>query len=76
MSQYTSEYLSVNTARGAGNGLTTGTFLAYRLHGKAKKYGASYQRALINSLHRVGAVQGRSCRGGVAFYAVSVAEVK
>ena len=61
-SQYTMDYLRGNQSRGLGKGLTIGTFLAYRLEGKAKKYGAGYHRALLNSMLRLVA-QGRAEKG-------------
>lgn len=67
-SQYLWDYLSGNKARGEGQGLTVGSYLAYTLRGKAKQYSGHYARALENSCERVGAVQGRSKLGGVAFY--------
>jgi hypothetical protein len=67
-SQYLSDYLSGNKARGEGNGLTIGSYLSYVLRGKAKQYSGSYVRALRNSCERVGAIEGRSKLGGVAFY--------
>ena len=67
-SQYLSSYLANNKARGEGNGLTIGSFLAYQLKGKAKKYSGHYVVALRNSCERVGAVAGRSKMGGIAFY--------
>jgi len=67
-SQYLKSYLAANKARGDGKGLTIGSFLAYVLRGNAKQYSGSYARALRNSCERVGAVQGRSKLGGVAFY--------
>ena len=67
-SQYLTSYLAGNKARGEGNGLTIGSFLASALRGNAKQYSSDYARALRNSCERVGAVQGRSKLGGVAFY--------
>jgi len=67
-SQYLSAYLSANKARGEGKGLTIGSFLAYVLRGEAKRYSGNYVRALRNSCERVGAIEGRSKLGGVAFY--------
>lgn len=68
-SQYTDDYLATNTARGMGNGLTVGTFLAYVLRGRAKEYKGRYETALINSLERrQGVVKSKSARGGVAWY--------
>lgn len=46
---------------------TPGTFLAYRLRGKAKKYRAGYLGALRRSLSHCGAVPVRSIKGGTAF---------
>jgi hypothetical protein len=67
-SQYLNNYLSGNASRGESNGLTIGSFLAYVLRGKAKKYSGHYVRALQNSCVRVGAKQGSSVRGGIAYY--------
>lgn len=67
-SQYLSSYLAGNKVRGEGNGLTIGSFLAYALRGKAKKYSGHYVRALRNSCERAGAIEGASARGGVAYY--------
>jgi hypothetical protein len=67
-SQYLESYLSENDRRGAGNGLTVGTFLAYQLGGKAKKYADRYANALVNSLERAGAIRGKSAHGAVAWY--------
>lgn len=67
-SQYTEAYLAENASRGKGNGITVGTFLAYRLRGEARKYAGRYRTALENSCVRRGAVVGRSVHGGVAYY--------
>lgn len=75
-SQYLETYLNENAERGLGNGLTINSFLASRLRGKAKKYGKSYYDGLINSCRRARAVEGKSCRGGVAFYPQLISEIK
>lgn len=67
-SQYLSDYLTGNASRGHGKGLTVGSYITYVLRGKAKKYAGHYVRALRNSCERIGAVEGTSARGGVAFY--------
>lgn len=67
-SQYLNSYLSENAQRGAGKGLTAGSFLAYQLRGTAKKYSGKYLIALKNSCKRVGAVVGESKLGRVAYY--------
>ena len=67
-SQYLESYLFENKSRGEGNGLTIGSYLAYQLRGKAKKYSGHYVTALRNSCERVGALEGRSKMGGIAFY--------
>lgn len=45
-SQYTEEYLAENRARGFGNGITAGTYLAYCLRGKARAWAGRYRRSL------------------------------
>lgn len=74
-SQYADDYLDVNARRGEDHGYTIGTYLAHRLSGKAKKYGAGYQRALQNAMKKrvlAGtAYQGTSERGGVAYYPIA-----
>lgn len=45
-SQYVDDYLR-------GPRYTVGTFLAYELAGKAKRYSDVYARALLNSLERL-----------------------
>ena len=67
-SQYLHTYLSENESRGIGRGLTVQTFLAYRLRGKAKRYSASYVRALERSLSRACAIVGKSAGGRTAYY--------
>ena len=69
-SQYIEGYLAENDSRGLGKGLTVGSYLAYQLKGKAKKYSGRYAAALINALERRGSavIKGRSAMGGVAYY--------
>ena len=73
-SQYVSNYLAVNDARGQGNGLTVGSYLAGRLRGLAKTYAHTYARSLENALNaRVLAglaTRGKSRHGGCAYYSV------
>ena len=67
-SQYLAAYLAENRSRGEGKGLTVGSYLHGRLKGRAKSYAGRYCIALANSCERAGAVKGRSCRAGVAYY--------
>lgn len=68
-SMYTTEYLA--TTADPATRYTVGTFLAYELHGEAKRWAARYARALIRDLERLEAAgeveQCRSVRGGVAW---------
>lgn len=73
-SQYTTAYLRENRRRGWGKGLTPGSFLAYTLSGRAREYQGKYLTALINSLERRGAIQGKSVQGGIAYYDAEVAK--
>jgi len=68
MSQYLDEYLEGNKLRGEGKGLTIGSFLTYTLRGKARDYTSKYARSLEVSCERVGARQGKSYLGMVAYY--------
>jgi len=68
ISKYVAPYLAQNASLGEGKGYTIGTYLAYRLRGAQKSYSGRYKAAIENGLAKVGAVEGRSCRGGVAYY--------
>lgn len=63
-SQYTEEYLALTSK---GRLLTPGTFLAYTLRGRAKKWGDRYYRSLVASLLRSGAKPTRSLGGRTAY---------
>jgi hypothetical protein len=67
-SQYLNSYLTENASRGLGKGLTVQSYLASKLQGKAKKYSMGYVKSLKRSCERVGAVQGPSFGGSVAYY--------
>jgi hypothetical protein len=67
-SQYTEGYLAYNRARGIGKGVTIGTYLSKCLRGTAKSWKGRYARSLENSLLRVGATEGKSIMGSVAYY--------
>ena len=71
LSQYTNDYLAGNLVRGSDKGITIGSYLAYTLRGAAKRYSGSYARSLERSVRLVGAVQGRSAGGRVAWYPAS-----
>ena len=71
LSQYVEPYLKSNAERGWGKGITPGTFLAYTLRGAAKRYSGNYLRALVRGLEKVGAVEGTSVQGKVAWYPAS-----
>lgn len=66
---YFESYLQVNEERGEGNGLTPGSYLAYTLRGKAKRYANRYRRALLNALtSATDTYEAKSAKGGVAWY--------
>jgi len=69
-SQYINSYLDAMDARLA-NGeplITPGTYLSYRLRGRAKSYMAHYVLALIRSLHTTpGVISVESAGHGVAY---------
>lgn len=69
-SMYTEQYLDENQSRGGdGKGITPGTFLAYTLKGKAKRYSGRYQRALERDLaSRDDVVRGHSMHNATAYY--------
>ena len=68
-SMYTEQYLDENDRRGYGKGITPGTFLAYTLKGKAKRYSGRYQRALERDLaSRDDVVRGHSMHNATAYY--------
>lgn len=71
-SQYLNDYLSSNTSRGDGKGLTIQSYLQYQLGGKAKKYSLGYVIALQNSVDREvsegRAEVGKSFGGRIAYY--------
>lgn len=67
-SQYLNAYLTENSSRGIGKGLTVQSFLASKLQGKAKQYSRGYVADLKRSCERAGAVQGPSFGGGTAYY--------
>lgn len=71
LSQYVEPYLRGNAERGWNKGITPGTYLAYVLQGKAKRYSGNYLRALKNGLEKVGAFEGRSVQGREAWYPAS-----
>ena len=64
-----SKYLETYLAETAsGHIITPGTFLAARLHGKAKENAGRYRQALMRALeNEPGIKQVRSTGGGVAF---------
>jgi hypothetical protein len=72
LSQYVEPYLASNAERGWDKGITPGTFLAYTLRGTAKRYSGNYLKALIRGLERVGAMEGKSVQGKIAYYPISV----
>lgn len=63
-SQYLESYLQC-TANGTL--YTPGTYIAYHVRGRAKRYADVYLRSLERGLKQVGAVPVRSIRGGVAY---------
>lgn len=63
-SQYTDSYLHMTAG---GRLLTPGTYLAYVLRGRARKYAGRYQSALMRSLEKRGARPVKSVRGGIAY---------
>lgn len=67
-SQYVDDYLNENARRGTGQGLTIGSYLAYKLSGKAREYAGKYAAALLAAVLRRNAIEGRSKNGGVAYY--------
>ena len=67
-SQFTNEYIRENTQRGLGKGITIGSFLAYRLRGRAKQFSDVYARSLERALLRRGCIPYKSAGGSVAFY--------
>ena len=67
-SQFTDEYIQVNTQRGLGKGLTIGSFLAYRLRGRAKQFSGVYARSLERALLRRGCFPYKSAGESTAFY--------
>ena len=73
-SQYIDRYLEV----AAAHRYTPGTFLAYTLAGKAKRYGAGYTRALLRAINRrlsTGEVVAvRSAHGATAYVRKEVVE--
>jgi hypothetical protein len=71
LSQYVEPYLKSNAERGWDKGITPGTFLAYTLRGTAKRYSGNYLRALVRGLERVGATEGKSVQGKIAYYPTS-----
>ena len=67
---YTEQYLNHNQSRGGyGQGITPGTFLSYKLTGRAREYKALYQRALERDLvSRDDVIGGPSITGASAYY--------
>jgi hypothetical protein len=61
-SQYSADYLTTNATKGPGKGITTGTYIAYVVRGRARNYSGRYVRALDNSMGRAEA-EGRAVRG-------------
>lgn len=74
-SQYLDAYLRENGRRGPGDGLTPGSFLAYRLRGKRKEWAGRYLYSLLSSLYRAEARgecrEGISAHGGTAWYPIT-----
>ena len=67
-SQYTEQYLVENDARGVGNGLTPGSFLASTLRGNARRWIGRYEHSLIRSVLKIGAIANKSAHGKIAYY--------
>lgn len=68
LSQYVHRYLSLNKKMGFGKGYTTGTYLTYTLQGYSREWSGRYRRSLENSCLKLGAIEGKSVKGGIAYY--------
>lgn len=71
-----SKYLEAYLAETAsGHIITPGTFLAARLHGKAKENAGHYKQALVRALQAEPGVKAvQSIMGGTAFVRVAAAQ--
>ena len=67
-SQFTDEYIKENIQRGLGKGITIGSFLSYRLKGRAKQFSDVYARSLERALLRRGCFSYKSAGGSTAYY--------
>lgn len=63
LSQYTESYLRTTKDRK----LTPGTYIAYTVKGRAKRWAGRYTASLVRSVKLVGATPVKSIRGGIAY---------
>lgn len=64
LSQYTDSYLD---ATSNGRLVTPGTYIAYKVKGRAKRWAGRYTASLVRSVKLVGAVAVKSIGGGTAY---------